>query len=127
MCGFWCILSADCHYFDWSIRYIIFFDDDAVLEYAAVSHPPLDKTIDALRSISDNPWRAFENYLLEYKPAIGFPHFSWHLRDDSLEVQSVPMFDAMITAFHCDIWQFVFPYESRWDDKVCAAAACAGQ
>ncbi len=90
-----------------------------MLEYATFSHPPLDKTIDALRSISDNPWRTFENYLLEYKPAIGFPHFSWHLRDDSLEVQSVPMFDAMITAFHFDIWNFVFPYESRWDDKVC--------
>jgi hypothetical protein len=51
-------------------------------------------------------------------PAIGFPHFSWHSRNDSLEVQSVPMFDAMITAFHSDIWKFVFPYESRWDNQV---------
>ena len=99
-------------------RYLIFFDDDAELDYAKVSDSELKETIDLLRSTSENPWRSFENYLLEYKPAIGFPHFSWHSRNDSLEVQSVPMFDAMITAFHSDIWKFVFPYESRWDNQV---------
>lgn len=97
--------------------YLIFFDDDAELDYAKVSDSKLKETIDSLRSTSNNPWRSFENYLLEYMPAIGFPHFSWHSRNDSLEVQSVPMFDAMITAFHSDIWKFVFPYESRWDNQ----------
>jgi hypothetical protein len=65
----------------------------------------------------ENPWRNFESYLNEYKPAIGFPHFSWHDRNESLEVQSVPMFDAMITAFHRDVWKFLFPYETRWDSQ----------
>jgi hypothetical protein len=65
----------------------------------------------------ENPWLVFENYIREYKPAIGFPHFSWHNRNESLEVQSVSMFDAMITAFHRDIWRFVFPYETRWDSQ----------
>jgi hypothetical protein len=67
----------------------------------------------------NSPWRTFENYLLEYQPAIGFPHFGWQSRNESLEVQSVALFDAMITAFHAQVWEFMFPYETRWDDQVC--------
>lgn len=95
-------------------------DDDAQLEHSAFSKPELGGTVPHFST--ENPWRTFENYLLEYMPAIGFPHFSWHTRNESLEVQSVAMFDAMITAFHADVWEFMFPYESRWDDKVCCDA-----
>jgi hypothetical protein len=99
------------------IRYLIFFDDDAELEYARFSDPMLQQKMDLLRDLH-SPWRTFENYLLEYQPAIGFPYFGWQERNQSLEVQSVPLFDAMITAFHAQVWPFMFPYETRWDKQV---------
>jgi hypothetical protein len=116
----WCSTRLACLYLPSSLTrgsYLIFMDDDAQLEHAAFSQPELGGTVSPF--LTENPWRTFENYLLEYMPAIGFPHFSWHSRNESLEVQSVALFDAMITAFHADVWKFMFPYESRWDDKVC--------
>jgi hypothetical protein len=110
-------------------RYLVFFDDDAVLEHAKYSDAQLEQTMRGPIDTLENPWRVFEKYLKEYKPAIGFPHFSWQARNESLEVQAVPMFDAMVTAFHRDVWQFVFPYETRWDHQascphICIFIAC---
>jgi hypothetical protein len=105
-------------------RYIIFFDDDAELEHAKYSDAQLEQTVRGAIDTLENPWRVFEKYLKEYKPAIGFPHFSWHARNESLEVQAVPMFDAMVTAFHRDVWQFVFPYETRWDHQASCSYFC---
>ena len=88
-----------------------------MLEYATYADPQIEsRLLGPIETLGD-PWRMFEKYIMEYKPAIGFPHFSWHGRNESLEVQSVSMFDAMITAFHRDIWSFVFPYETRWDSQ----------
>lgn len=93
-------------------EYYIFLDGDVELTHQKVYH--------GYRSVADaNPWRLFEKYLLEFRPAVGVPDYRWHLaggwknygyKDYGQEIQTLRFFDAALTAFHRDAFNVLMPY-----------------
>jgi hypothetical protein len=74
-----------------------------------------------LREVKDfgfntgNPWLTFEEYLLEWKPAVGFPHFGAADYDEDSEVQVVFNFDQVVVAYHSDAAPLLLPYTEKFD------------
>lgn len=63
-------------------------------------------------------FRQFEALLDEFNPAIAVPRYSWHLRgqnkysrlDLTKRVQGLNATDAIVNAFHRDVWNLYLPY-----------------
>lgn len=94
-------------------EYIIMMDDDIVfrnLDHGAA-------------------FRKFESLLEEFHPAIAVPKYAWHFHGQAkkssfrpdLRVQGISAADAVVNAFHRDVWHLFFPYwcggdkESWWN------------
>jgi hypothetical protein len=84
-----------------SYLYYIFLDDDVVFERG--------------------DWRAFEDALLNYRPAIATPFFPDYPPVDrsrlDLEAHTCAYFDAMFNAFHADVARdgLILPYYDGFD------------
>ena len=62
------------------------------------------------------PFRMFEQHLLHYKPAVGFPYYSgWHL-DNGEEVQFASNYDHIMVAIHQNVSRLYLPTETRFDE-----------
>jgi hypothetical protein len=74
-----------------------------------------------LREVKDfgfntgSAWTTFEEYLLEWEPAVGFPHFGAADYDDESEVQLVFNFDQIVVAYHAEAAPLLLPYTERFD------------
>lgn len=87
--------------------YYIFLDEDIIL-------------MNANKSNNENPWRIFEKQLLEYEPAVGFPHINWFQPKEYKikgKVECVYSFDACINAIHKEALNVLLPYFNN-DDKL---------
>jgi hypothetical protein len=93
--------------------YYVFLDGDMSLTFRPErSSLP---AVDGLRS-EELPFRMFEQHLLRYSPAVGFPYYSgWH-HDNGEEVQFVSNYDHIMIAIHHNVSRFFLPTETRFDD-----------
>ena len=60
-------------------------------------------------------WATFERYLLEWEPAVGFPHFGAADYDDESEVQLVFNFAQIVVAYHAEAAGRLLPYTEAFD------------
>ncbi len=93
--------------------YYVFLDGDMSLTFRPErsSLPAVDGV-----SIEELPFRMFEQHLLHYSPAVGFPYYSgWH-HDNGEEVQFVSNYDHIMIAIHHNVSRFFLPTETRFDD-----------
>ena len=101
-------------------RYYIFMDDDVVLHFHLFA--PLQ-----MKSLP--PFRVFENWLLDYEPAVGVVNYKWHHlgiwtndlrkkicdKTDSPLVIPIIWFDALFNAFHHKSIEHLFPYRTQYE------------
>lgn len=85
--------------------YYIFMDEDVYL-----------KTTDVCKKPDKNPWRIFEEYLLEYEPAVGTPFFFWHKRSMA-EIDTIFSFDLIVNAIHKEALPILLPYYDSDDEE----------
>ena len=75
-----------------------------------------------------NPWRHFEEFLVDYRPALGdvehywhFDTFVGHLKKRKQNIiapyYSGIYFDGMFNAFHRDVINDLLPYDERFDSR----------
>jgi len=83
--------------------YYIFLDGDAYL-----------KTTELCKTPQNNPWRLFEEYLIEYEPAAGVPFYMWH-KKSPLEVETLYSFDMILNAVHKEALPVLLPYYDGCD------------
>jgi hypothetical protein len=96
--------------------YYIFLDGDTslVLRPERSSLPPI--TVANGVGSHQLPFRSFEQHLLHYNPAVGFPYYSgWH-KDDGEEVQFASNYDHIMVAIHQNVSRLYLPTETRFDD-----------
>ena len=77
-----------------------------------------DVTLREVRDFGFNTgsaWATFEEYLLEWEPAVGFPHFGAADYDDESEVQLVFNFDQIVVAYHAEAAGLLLPYTEAFD------------
>jgi hypothetical protein len=77
-----------------------------------------DVTLKEVRDFGFNTgsaWTTFEEYLLEWEPAVGFPHFGAADYDDESEVQLVFNFDQIVVAYHAEAAPLLLPYTEIFD------------
>jgi hypothetical protein len=93
--------------------YYIFVDGDASLIFRRERNSlPIPHGI----SSDQLPFRMFERYLLQYNPAVGFPHYiGWH-GDNGNDVQFVSHYDHIMIAIHHNVSRLLLPIETRFDD-----------
>ena len=84
--------------------YYIFMDDDLVFSDS-------NKT-------KESPFRIFEKFLLESKPAVGITNGSWHqeIFCPENELCSPHYYDACFNAFRKDTLEILLPYCENYDD-----------
>ena len=102
------------------ILYFIFSDDDIQLHFNRY-------TPNALKS--QKPARLYENFLLDYEPAVGFVDYpDWGVREmlsmqrklncaadfTPLHISQV-YFDAIFNGFHRDAIDYLFPYPTKYE------------
>lgn len=93
-------------------HYFVFGDGDVRLE--------LTRRGAAVAGRRRDPWRVFEEFLLEYEPAIGSPSYFWHLsgkHDDRADVQTLRFFDPVLNAFHHEALVPLLPYYDLLDNE----------
>ncbi len=89
--------------------YYIFLDGDCIVKEDA----ELAKSLNI--ALCGNPFRTFEKYLLEWRPAVGYTRYSWQHAEPGAEVNLGYNFDALFNAFHCDTVSFLLPYYTGFD------------
>ena len=90
-------------------RYYIFMDEDCDLELDRVLAKHLGLTV------PEDPFEAFEAFLLTWEPAVGYPRYDWQYTEDSREVNLGYNFDALMNAFHRDTLGTLLPYYTGFD------------
>ncbi|XP_013414186.1 uncharacterized protein LOC106176372 [Lingula anatina] len=99
---------------DGGYLYYIFLDDDAVLlPLPTVKNTNSSST--SRNSTKDTPFDIFESFLLEWEPAIGYPHYAKNYIEKGARVNINFKFDAMFTAFHRHTLSCVLPYTEEVD------------
>lgn len=100
----------------WRYKYYILLDDDASLRFVNATA--------AATAAPDAPYRAFEDFLLRFQPAVGYPIFGqFYTRGDfrtrfpnnSTDYAEVAWFDALFNAYHRDVLLYVLPYDTSGD------------
>ncbi|KAJ7381414.1 hypothetical protein OS493_001549 [Desmophyllum pertusum] len=104
-------------------HYYIFIDDDATLTFNDFTPPEMKKV--------QQPFRAVEEWLLDYEPAVGVLDYTVHhgarwtferkqLLCDNKEFSLVlptVCFDAIFHAFHYKAIGHILPYETSYDEQ----------
>ena len=101
-------------------HYYIFINDDTILEYNEFTPANMTKM---------SPFRAVENWLLDYEPAVGVLDYKVHhgarnvlnkrrylcgINESSLVLPTV-FFDAIFNAFHHKAVEHVLPYPTQYE------------
>jgi hypothetical protein len=93
--------------------YYVFLDGDMSLTFR-----PERSSLPAVDGVGSDelPFRMFEQHMLHYSPAVGFPYYSgWH-HDNGEEVQFVSNYDHIMIAIHHNVSRLFLPTETRFDD-----------
>jgi hypothetical protein len=68
-------------------------------------------------ALTGNPFRTFEQFLLEWEPAVGYTRYDWqHFEKDSA-VNLGHNVDALFNAFHRETLRFLLPYYTGFDSE----------
>jgi len=95
--------------------YYVFLDDDVDLNIQIKNYP---------EDANKNPWKIFENFLLEHKPAIGscfcfYPVLKGNLvpkyLDDAMDIMTVKEHEPILSAVHKDAMKLCFPIYTGFD------------
>ena len=103
-------------------HYYIFMDDDTILKYNEFTPANMTKM---------SPFRAVENWLLDYEPAVGVLDYKVHhgastviktrrnihvcgINETSLVLPTV-FFDTIFNAFHYKVVEHVLPYPTQYE------------
>ena len=103
-------------------HYYIFMDDDVILHFHSIAPPQMKRL---------PPFRVFEQWLLDYEPAVGIVNYSAHHKGiwtielrkkmcnkrDSPLVIPILWFDALFNAFHYKSIEHLFPYRTQYESK----------
>ncbi|XP_028418730.1 uncharacterized protein LOC114544248 [Dendronephthya gigantea] len=94
--------------------YYIYLDDDILLKPSWEN----DREVN-----SDNSWRFFERFLLEYTPPVGITGFcnanfvpSCKRPDKPAVIRIQGLFDAAFNAFHVKALPYLLPYITKYED-----------
>ena len=101
-------------------NYYIFIDEDVVLEFNEFTPPAMKKL---------QPFRAFEEWLLDYEPAVGVldhkPHhgatWTFNRRQKLCGITERPMvvpivwYDGLFNAYHRQAVKHLFPYRVKYE------------
>ncbi|XP_023933078.1 uncharacterized protein LOC106157939 isoform X2 [Lingula anatina] len=94
---------------DGGYLYYVFLDDD--VELVSVNFANISWRTD----LPENPYDRFEEFLLDYEPAVGYPRpITFHTGPNSTVGLSYN-FDAIINAFHRHTLSFLLPYITDLD------------
>ena len=77
-----------------------------------------DVSLEEVRDFGFNTgdaWATLEGYLLEWGPAVGFPHFGAADYDAAREAQPVFNFDQIVVAYHAEAAPLLLPYTEAFD------------
>ncbi len=92
-------------------RYYIFLDDDCrVREDVALARR-------LKRPLTGNPFRTFEQFLLEWEPAVGYTRYDWQHFEKDRAVNLGHNIDALFNAFHRETVDFLLPYYTGFDSE----------
>jgi hypothetical protein len=84
---------------------VVFLDGDMSLTFQPERSDSGLLAVDGVRS-EELPFRMFEQHLLHYSPAVGFPYYSgWH-HDNGEEVPFVSSYDHIVFAIHHNVSRF---------------------
>jgi len=101
-------------------HYYIFINDDTILKYNEFTPANMTKM---------SPFRAVENWLLDYEPAVGVLDYKFHhgarivlnsrrelcgINESSLVLPTV-FFDAIFNAFHHKAVEHILPYPTQYE------------
>jgi hypothetical protein len=92
---------------DRGYQYFVFCDSDIRLR------------VNGGANAGENPWRMFEAFLTKWRPALGTPHYDWHLSgflDLSRECQTIRFPDAILNAIHREAAAALLPYLDLLDE-----------
>jgi hypothetical protein len=91
--------------------YYIFMDDDCVVE----EDRALAKELGI--SLTGNPFRTFEKFLLEWEPAVGYTRYAWQYFEPGKETNIGYNIDGNFNAFHRETLSFLLPYYTGFDSE----------
>jgi hypothetical protein len=91
--------------------YYIFLDEDCgIMEDKALAQKLNVR-------LTGNPFRTFEKYLLEWKPAVGYTRYAWQFYEKGKEINIGYNIDAIFNAFHHETLSFLLPYYTGFDSE----------
>ncbi len=65
--------------------------------------------------LTGNPFRTFENWLLDWEPAVGYTRYSWQYTEADALANLGHNFDALMNAFHREALPLLLPYYTGFD------------
>jgi len=97
--------------------YYVFLDEDVELHIRDERYP---------EEVGKNPWKIFEDFLLEYEPAIGTAIYIWPIFeeqeiielyvDDTKDANTIKIHDPIISAIHKDALKLFSPLYTGFDE-----------
>lgn len=89
--------------------YYIFLDEDCKVKEDEALAARLGVTL------TGNPFRTFERYLMQWRPAVGYTRYSWQYYETGKEMNLGYNFDALLNAYHREAVSFLLPYYTGFD------------
>ena len=91
--------------------YYIFLDDDCLISEDRDFARRMGITL------TGNPFRTFERFLVEWEPAIGYTRYDWQHFEPGQAVNGGYNFDAIFNAFHREALSLLMPYYTGYDTE----------
>ncbi len=91
--------------------YYIFLDDDCRIR------EDVELARRLRRPLTGNPFRTFEQFLLEWEPAVGYTRYAWQHFEKDCAVNLGHNIDALFNAFHRETLDFLLPYYTGFDSE----------
>ncbi|XP_013397893.1 uncharacterized protein LOC106164500 [Lingula anatina] len=108
------VVNMASHTLNGGYLYYIFMDDDIVLSLrndGNVNWKPW-------KQMKNNTFERFEDFLLDFRPAVGYVRFQDNWRQPTDASRSTDLhhdFDECFNAFHKDTLSFLLPYDTHFD------------
>ena len=91
--------------------YYIFMDDDCIVQEDTALACKLGV------SLTGNPFRTFERFLLDWEPAVGYTRYDWQHVEPGQALNLGHNFDGLFNAFHRETLSFLLPYYTGFDSE----------
>jgi hypothetical protein len=91
--------------------FYIFLDDDCRVR------EDIDLARKLNQPLTGNPFRTFEQFLLDWEPAVGYTRYDWQHFEKDRAVNLGHNVDALFNAFHRETLDFLLPYYTGFDSE----------